>query len=335
MPRTPVLALLAVLLAAIAVPAAQPTATMKAIRYHAYGGPEVLKLEDAPKPAPAAGEVLVKVHAASVNPVDWKMRAGKFARGAAKFPVIPGFDVSGVVESVGDGVTSFKAGDEVYGYLSLGRGGAYAQYVAAPASEFAAKPKTIDHAHAAAVPLAALTAWQAMFDTAKLQPGQTVLIHAAAGGVGHFAVQLAKAKGARVIATASAANAEFLKELGADVVIDYKVTKFEDVAKDVDVVLDSIGGDTLERSYGVVKTGGFIVSIVAQPSVEKLAARGLKGTVMLVKPNGAQLAEIGALIDAAKVKPHVSAQLPLEDAAKAHEMSETGRTRGKIVLVVQ
>jgi NADPH:quinone reductase-like Zn-dependent oxidoreductase len=308
--------------------------TMKAVRFHEFGKADVLVYEDAPKPEAKAGEVLVRVRAAGVNPVDWKIRAGGLKAINPSLPQIPGFDVAGVVESVGADVKRFKKGDEIYSYLSLKRGGAYAEFVTIPESDVAFKPKQIDFVHAGAVPLAALTAWQALFDTAGLKEGQTVLIHAGSGGVGHFAVQLAKAKGAKVIATASEHNLAFLKELGADQAIDYANQKFEELVKDVDVVFDPIGGDTLERSYGIVKSGGFIVSIVGQPDKTKLAAHGLRGAGILVAPNAKELAEIAALIDAGKVKPVVSEILPLANAKHAHELSETGHTRGKIVLQV-
>lgn len=318
-----------------APPTTSPATTMKAIRYHEFGLPAVLKLEDVPMPVPAEGEVLIKVHAAAVNPVDFKIRSGRYTSRNAILPFIPGFDVSGVVEAVPPDEKRLKVGDEVYSFVVVNRGGGYAEYVTLPAATVVLKPRSIDHIHAAAVPLAALTAWQAMFDTAKLQPGQTVLIHAGAGGVGHFAIQFAKAKGARVIATASKDNLNFLKELGADEVIDYRTTKFEEAAKDVDVVLDSIGKDTLERSYGVVKRGGFVVSLVARPDAEKLAAHGINGSHMFLEANASQLEEIAALIDAGKVKPHVSRVIKLADASQAHELIESGRTRGKIVLRVR
>ena len=308
---------------------------MKAARISAYGGPEVLKVEDTPRPTIGPSDVLVRVHAAAVNPVDWKIQQGMLAGFAPKPPATLGQDVSGVVEAVGENVAAFKPGDEVFAYLSLQRGGGFAEYAAIPEKELARKPVSLDHVHAAAVPLAALTAWQALVDTAKVQPGQAVLIHAGAGGVGHFAVQIAKARGAKVIATASAANQSFLKELGADVAIDYKATKFEEVAKDVDIVLDPIGGDTLERSYQTLKAGGVLVSIVGPPDQAKLKARGATGTALLVRPNGAQLAELAALIDAGKIKPHVSATFPLAEIAKAFEQSQSGRTRGKIVLTIK
>src|SRR5688572_15177248 len=216
----------------------QSDRTMTAVRIHGFGGRDVLKVEQAPRPAPGDGELLVRVHAAGVNPVDWKIRKSG-ARGwlDVKTPYVPGFDVSGVVESLGAGVTRFKPGDAVYAMLDLRRGGGYAQYAVVKESEAATKPENASHVEAAGVPLAALTAWQALFDTADLQPGQTVLVHGGAGGVGSFAVQLAKWKGAKVVATASKQNHEFLKQLGVDEVIDYKSQNFADVVKDVDVVL--------------------------------------------------------------------------------------------------
>ena len=308
-------------------------APMKAIRYHNVGGPDVLKYEDAPRPTPGEGELLVRVRAAGVNPVDAKVRAGGFGPGG-KMPAIPGYDLAGVVEEAGPGTTRFKKGDEVFAYLNLRRAGAYAQYALVKEDEVAAKPGKASFEEAAAVPLAALTAWQALIETAKLEPGQTVLIHGGSGGVGSFAIQIAKARGAKVIATASTRNQQTLKELGADQAIDYTTTKFEDVAKDVDVVLDTVAGETLARSYGVVKKGGIIVSILAPPNKEELSKREIRGQVILVRPHSEMLGEIGKLIEAGKVKPVVSQVLPLAEAAKAHQQIETGHTRGKIVLKV-
>jgi NADPH:quinone reductase-like Zn-dependent oxidoreductase len=308
--------------------------TMKAVRMADFGGADVLKYEDAPKPTVGAGEVLIHVKASGVNPVDWKLRDG-MGRGMLKPPFILGFDVAGVVEAADAGVKDFKVGDEVYVYLPIAKGGGYAEYVSAAADVVAKKPAKADFVHAAATPLAALTAWQALFDKANLQPGQTVLIHGGAGGVGHFAVQFAAWKGATVIATSSATNAEFVKSLGATTVIDYKKEKFEDIAKNVDVVFDMIGGDTLARSYQCLKEGGFLVSIVAPPDQTKLAEKKAKGAIFLVQPNSKQLTEIAGLIDAGKVKPDVSATFPLQDAAKAQEQSKSGSSgRGKIVLTV-
>ncbi len=313
-------------------PPAPGAPTMKAVRIHAFGGRDTLAYEDAPRPSARPGEMVVRVRAAGVNPVDWKIRSGMFPFPKEMLPMVLGYDVSGVVESAAPDVTAFKPGDEIFAYMPLQRGGGYAQFAIVKPEEAAPKPKGASFEQAGATPLAALTAWQALFDTAGLTQGQSVLIHAGAGGVGHFAVQLAKAKGAKVYATASGANQAFLKELGADVCIDYKAQKFEDIATGMDVVFDMIGGETQERSYACLKPGGFLVSIVQPPSPEKLKERGLRGGAILVKPSGAQLAQIGAMIDAGALKPHVSDALPLKDAAKAHELSEAGRTRGKIVL---
>ena len=326
--------MLTTILAACLSSLLSPPETMHAIRVTAFGGSEVLKYEEIPVPKPAAGEVLVHVHAAAINPVDWKLRDG-MGRAMLKPPYTPGFDLSGTVESADASVTDFKAGDEVFAYMSLSQGGAYAEYAVVPAKILAKKPAKVDHVHAAAIPLAALTAWQALFDQAKLQPGQAVLIHGAAGGVGHFAVQLAVWKGAKVIATSSPENVEFVKGLGAERVIDYKKEQFDEIAKDVDVVFDMIGGETLAKSYKVVKEGGFVVSIVAAPDPAKLAERKAKGTVFLVQPNAKELAEIAKLVDEGKVKPDVSATFELKDAGKAQDQSKKGGSgRGKIVLTV-
>jgi NADPH:quinone reductase-like Zn-dependent oxidoreductase len=323
------------LLALVSIAAQEkPATTMKAVRMHEYGKADVLVCEDAPRPEPKPNEVLVKVHAAGVNPVDWKIRSGGFGKGKGQLPLILGGEIAGTVESCGAEVKGFKPGDEVWALLSLARWGGYAEYAAVPESDLARKPKSLDFVHAAGVPLAALTAWQALVDTAGLKEGQTVLIHAGAGGVGHFAIQIAKAKGAKVIATASENHLAFLKELGADVAIDYKAQKFEELAKDVDIVLDSIGKDTQERSLGCLKKGGFLVSIVQPPDKKKLDELGLKGTIILVKPNAKELDELAKLVEAKKLKCVVSETLPLAEARKAHELSEGGHTQGKIVLQV-
>jgi NADPH:quinone reductase-like Zn-dependent oxidoreductase len=316
---------------------AQPAKpTMKAVVVHEYGGPEVLKYEDAPRPEPKEDQILVRVIAAAVNPVDGMIRSGKFANYFhTTFPLIPGYDISGVVEKTGPKITKFKAGDPVYAYIGLKEGGGYAEYAVATEKEAAPKPKSLTFGEAAAVPLAAETAWQALIDTAKLSAGQTVLIHGGSGGVGSFAIQIAKARGAKVIATASTPNQDLLKQLGADVAVDYTKTKFEDVAKDVDVVLDSVGKDTLSRSYGVVKKGGFIVSLVARPDQVELDKREIRGASLDVKPDADELAEITKFIEAKKIKPVVSQILPLSEAAKAQEQAATGHTRGKIVLKVR
>ena len=311
------------------------TRTMKAVVIHQYGGPEVLKCEDVPRPEPKDDQLLIRVIAAGVNPVDGMIRSGMFDKeGNRSFPIILGGDVAGIVEKVGSKITKFKAGDPVFAYVSLDNSGGYAQYALVTEREAASKPKSLTYVEAAAVPIVAMTAWQALVDTAKLSAGQTVLIHGGSGGVGSFAIQIAKARGAKVIATASTANQDFLKQLGADVTIDYTKQKFEDVAKDVDVVLDSIGGDTLVRSYGVVKKGGIIVSLVARPKESELEKHGIRGAALNVEPNSEELAEIGKLIDDKKIKVIVSQTFPLSEAKKAQEQVATGHTRGKIVLKI-
>ena len=318
------------------VSVAQPAKlTMKAIVLHEYGSPEVLKYEDVPRPEPKEDQILVRVIAAGVNPVDGMIRSGMFAKDEkTAFPRILGADIAGVVEKSGSKITKFKAGDAVYAYISLENEGGYAEYALAMENEASPKPKSLDYVEAAAVPVVALTAWQALIDTAKLKAGQTVLIHGGSGGVGTFAIQIAKARGAKVIATASAANQDLLKQLGADVAIDYTKTKFEDIARDVDVVLDSVGKDTLARSYGVIKKGGFIVSLVARPDRAELAKRGIRGAALSVDPNSNELGEIGRLIDEKKIRVIVSQTFPLSEAKKAQEQVATGHTRGKIVLKV-
>lgn len=304
---------------------------MKAIVVHEYGGPEVLKYEDAPRPEPKENEVLVRVIACGVNPADPLVVSGRMAREfGTHLPLIPGYDVAGVVEKVGAKVTKLKVGDAVYGYALFG--GGWAEYAVLAENEAAIKPKSSSFVEAAAVPLAALTAWQALIDVAKLSAGQTVLIHGGSGGVGSFAVQIAKARGARVIATASTANQDLLKQLGADVAIDYTKTKFEDVAKEVDVVLDPVGRDTLARSYAVVKKGGIIATLVARPDQAALDKYGIRGASIWGKPDANELAEITKLIEAGKIKPIVTQVLPLADAVKANEQAATHHTRGKIVL---
>jgi NADPH:quinone reductase-like Zn-dependent oxidoreductase len=309
--------------------------TMKAIVVHEFGGPEVLKYENVPRPEPEDDQLLVRVNVAGVNPVDASICSGKYAKFVGTtLPFIPGSDIGGIVEKTGPRITKFKPGDAVFAYTDLKRGGGYAEYALATEHEAAAKPRSLRYAEAAAVPIVALTAWQALVDTAKLSASQTVLIHGGSGGVGTFAIQIAKARGAKVIATASTANQDLLKQLGADVAIDYTKQKFEDVAKDVDVVLDSVGKDTLARSYGVVKKGGIIVSIVASPEQAELDKRGIRGESISVKPNSSELSEIGKLIDENKIKVIVSRVFPLSEAMKAQEQVATGHTRGKIVLKV-
>lgn len=303
---------------------------MKAIRIHEFGEPNVLKYEDIPESQPGPGEVRIKVIAAGVNPVDWKIRSGYME---LPLPITMGSDIAGVVDVAGQGVESFQPEDEVFGKASPGQGG-YAEYTVVNSSQIAQKPKSIGFVESAAIPTAGLAAWQSLFDIAGLERGQTVLIHGAAGGVGSFAVQFAKWKGAYVIGTASSKNAEFLKSIGCDEVIDYKNQQFEDIVGNLDVVLDTIGGDTLEKSWGVLKPGGFLITTVASIPEEKTQKYGVRAERLMTQANGKELAQIAAIIDEHKIKPIVTTVLPLADAQKAHEMSESGHTRGKIVLRV-
>src|SRR5262245_24397276 len=304
---------------------------LRAVVAHEYGPPDVLKLEQVPRPEPQQDEVLVRVIASSVNPADPLTLSGKFAKEfGTHLPLIAGYDIAGVVEKIGANVTQLKVGDAVYGYPTFG--GGWADYVNVKEWEVAAKPKSLNFVEAAAVPMEALTAWQSLVDAAKLLPGQTILIHGGSGGVGSFAVQIAKARGARVIATASTANQDLLKQLGADVAVDYTKTEFEDVAKDVDAVLDPVGKETLARSYGVVKKGGIVMSLVARPDPAELQKHGIRGAGISVHPDADDLTEIAQLIDAGKIKPIVTEVLPLTDAVKAQQQAATHHTRGKVVL---
>jgi len=312
---------------------------MRAISQDSFGTSDVLKEVDVPVPTPGVSEILVAVHAAGVNPTDWFNRA----RGSSlRTPHVLGWDVSGVVEAVGFGVTLFKTGDEVFGMLPYPGGvGSHAEYVTAPARAFALKPAGITHVQAGALPLAALTAYQALVDTADIQPGQRVLIHAAAGGVGHLAVQIAKARGAYVIGTASAAKHDFLRSLGADELIDYTKVDFTEAVHDVDVVLDPISSDAdaRARSLAVVRSGGTIVSLIPVPlAPEELAAiaeRSVRFESLLVEADHAGMQAIADLAESGELRPHIEATFPLEDAAKAHTLGETRRTTGKIVLTVR
>lgn len=303
---------------------------MKAIRIHEYGGPEVLALVEMQRPTPGPNEVLIKVQAAAVNPIDWKLRAGHMKDiFPLTLPSTLGWDISGTVEEAGVDVTRFKRGDEVYALLE---GGGYAEYATASETVVARKPRTLDHVQAAAVPVGGLTAWQALFEVAQLSAGQKVLIHAAAGGVGSLAVQFAKARGAYVIGTASSRNQAFLRELGVDRAVDYQETRFEDVVRDVDVVLDTLGGDIQERSFPVLKKGGILVSLVQPPSPESATKYGVRALFYGAHASASDLAEIAQLIDDGKAKPVVDTVLPLTEARRAHELSQSGHARGKIVL---
>lgn len=309
--------------------------SMKAVRIHKYGGPRVLAYEDVPRPEPKEDELLIRVHAAGVNPADWKTRSGKRIALKEQFPVILGWDVSGVVEAVGSYVDHFKLGDEVYGMIRFPKvGGAYAEYVTSPAAHVAHKPRSLDHIQAAALPLVALTAWQALFGAGDLSAKQTVLIHGAAGGVGHIALQLAKWKGTYVIGTCSGRNEDFLRKIGADEIVNYITTRFENVVRDADVVLDTVGGETKERSWSVLRKNGVLVSLLRTPSSESATAYGVRSKYILVQTNATQFIEISKLVDAGYIKPTVDTVIPLKKVRKAHRLSQKGHTRGKIVLRV-
>jgi NADPH:quinone reductase-like Zn-dependent oxidoreductase len=309
---------------------------MKAIHIHGRGGPDHLVYEDAPQPHPGSGEVLVRVYAAGIiaNELKWD-ETYQTPAGSPRAQPIPGRDLSGVVEEVGPGVSTPARGSPVFGMLGYGRDGAAADYTLALPSELAPKPNRLDHVQAAAVPLSALTAWQALFDHAHLGSGQSALIHGGAGGVGVFAVQLAHWAGAQVIATASASNRDFLRDLGTDEVIDYTTTRFEDVVRGADVVFDTVGGDTLQRSWQVIKPGGELVSIVSPPPPGAAAeGRNVHFSYFIVEPNRDELIRIGALIDAGQLQPIVDSVFPLAQARQAYEQAAKGHSRGKIVLRV-
>ncbi|BDH16321.1 NADP-dependent oxidoreductase [Streptomyces hygroscopicus] len=314
------------------------TPQMRAVSQDTAGGPDVLKMTTTDRPVPGPTEILVRVHAAGVNPTDWKSRSqGAFMTGA-KAPFTLGFDVSGVVEAVGLGVTLFAPGDKVFGMPRFPHpAGAYAEYVTAPARHFAHLPASLDHVQGAALPLASLTAWQALVDTAQVQPGARVLIHAAAGGVGHLAVQIAKSRGAYVIGTARQAKHDFLRGLGADELIDYTQQDFAEAVRDVDIVLDTIGGDYGARSLRTLRPGGTLVSILPLddtfPAAQAREAR-VRAGFLLVEPDRAGLQAVAGLVDSGKLRVAVDTVVPLEEAAKAHTLGETGRTTGKIVLTV-
>jgi NADPH:quinone reductase-like Zn-dependent oxidoreductase len=306
---------------------------MRAIRQQSFGGPEVLQLVDVDRPEPGPTEVLVRVRAAGVNPVDWKCRA---APGFLKAPPFTlGWDVSGVVEAVAVGVNRFATGDEVFGMPRFPReAGAYAEYVTAPSRQLARKPARLSHVEAAGLPLAGLTAWQILVETADVRPGQRVLVTAAGGGVGHLAVQVAKARGAYVIGTARRAKHRFLRGLGADEVIDYTATDVAGATGDLDLVIDLLGGQSSVRAVPMLRPGGLLVPVTrGDPAIDTAAAgHGVRVARFLVEPDRAGLEGLAALVDAGQLRVEIDTVLPLADAAKAHELGETGRTRGKIVL---
>ncbi|MFE9646435.1 NADP-dependent oxidoreductase [Streptomyces sp. NPDC006365] len=310
---------------------------MRAITQRSFGGPEVLELTETDRPQPLPSEVLVRVHAAAVNPVDAMVRSGAVPL-LGEPPFVLGWDISGIVEEVVPGVTRFQVGDEVYGMPFFPRAGnAYAEYVAVPSRQLARKPAAVDHAHAAALPLAGLTAWQSIVDTAQVRAGQRVLIHGGGGGVGHLAVQIAKARGAHVIATASAAKHDFVRGLGADEVIDYRTVDFTDAVTDADLVLDTVGGGYGPRSLHALRPGGLLVTLVDRADTalqQATAAAGRRFAGVTVEPDHIGLQEITKLVDTGQLRPYIEDTLPLADAAKAHQLIESGRTQGKIVLTL-
>ncbi|GAB3897758.1 NADP-dependent oxidoreductase [Larkinella knui] len=313
---------------------------MKAITLDGFGGIEHLVQREIPLPVISDDDVLIQVKAISINPVDVKTRAGKGVAGRLKDeqPLILGWDVSGIVTEIGKEVTAFQVGDAVFGMVNFpGHGKAYAEYVAAPASQLALKPATISHEEAAAATLAALTAWQGLIHHAHLQAGQKVLIHSAAGGVGHFAVQFAKQVGAYVIGTSSAKNRDFVMSLGADEHIDYQAQRFEEAVSDVDFVLDTIGGDNIDRSLKVIKTGGTIISIPSglnELVTEKAQAKGINGYTFRVQSNGEDMKTLAGLLENGTLKARVFKTFSFDQMAEAHLQVETGKTAGKVIVTV-
>ncbi len=317
-------------------PEQHPTETMLAARVHSYGDPAGVTVGHGPRPEPGRGQVLIRVKAVGLNPLDWMIAEGK-ARGWLdhRLPLTLGWELSGIVEKPGPDVTRLKSGDEVFGMIDLLRDGAAAEFAVGDENTFAIKPSTLDFPNAAAVPLGALTAHQALFDTAELRAGQTVLIHAAAGGVGSMAVQLAKARGARVVGTASGdEHINLIRKLGCDEAIDYKATQFEDHIRDVDVVLDPVGGDSQRRSLGVLKKGGILVALTEEPPQDLAREKGVRATMVGVKPDGPRLADIGKIVDEGKLRPLIQKVFPLAQAKQALELSRSRHAAGKIVLII-
>jgi len=307
---------------------------IRKVRIHRFGGPDVLRVDEVEQSMPDALQVLVGVMAASVNPVDFKIRNGQYpAVKEDRLPYTLGRDVSGIVEKCGAQTTRVEIGDEVLGIVGIG-GGGYAEKVVLDQRALARKPGSMNHAHAGAIPLAGLTAWQGLFRRGQLKKGQSVLIHGGSGGVGHFAIQFAKAKGARVLTTVSTPNVDFARGLGADVVIDYKTQRFEEQAQDLDMVFDLIDGETRDRSWGLIKRGGILVSTLTEPSQEKARGHGVRALRYTVEADGTELAEIVELVSAGKVKPHVQKAFRLEEAAQAMGVVEQGGSVGKVVLAL-
>jgi NADPH:quinone reductase-like Zn-dependent oxidoreductase len=309
-------------------------ATITKMRIHRFGGKEALQADNIEPSQPDAGQVLVAVHAASVNPVDFKIRSGKYpAVKDDRLPYSLGRDFSGVIEKCGAQATEFKLGDEVFGMINI-YGGGYAEKAVVDECAIAAKPSGLDHVQAAAIPLAGQTAWQGLFRHGRLKAGQRVLIHGGSGGVGHFAIQFAKAKGAEVFTTVSTDNVDFARKLGADVVIDYKKQRFEDEVSELDVVFDLIDGETRERSWKVLKNGGALVTTLTDPSQDRAREHGVQATRYTVEADGSELAEIVGLVTSGKMKPHIQKTYPLRSAVDALASAEKGHSIGKIVMTV-
>ncbi|RJS60313.1 NADP-dependent oxidoreductase [Bacillus sp. PK3_68] len=308
---------------------------MKAIVIEQYGGSEQLKEMNIQKPSAGKNEVIVKLHATSINPIDWKLREGYLQTMMPfEFPIILGWDASGIIEEVGENVEGFKAGDRVFARPETTNRGTYAEYTAVDSHLLVKIPDNISFEEAACVPLAGLTAWQCLFDFGEVKAGDKVLIHAGAGGVGTFAIQLAKHAGAYVAATASTHNVELLQSLGADQVIDYKKQDFETALADFDFVLDSLGGENQEKSFTVLREGGRMASIVSEPDQEKAALRNIKAKNIWLVPNGEQLAKMADLLAQGKLKVIIGHRFPLtaEGIKEAHALSETHHAKGKIVI---
>ncbi|WP_236792242.1 NADP-dependent oxidoreductase [Amycolatopsis sp. GM8] len=307
---------------------------MKAVRIHQHGDGSVLKVESTPLPSLGANDVLIRVHTAAVNPVDSLVREGIFKFSERPFPWILGWDFAGTVVDLGTSDTSLSLGDVVYGRPALDRDGTYSEYVAVDPGEIAKAPRSITLEQAASLPLVTLTAWKALFEIGELKPGGTALIHAAAGGVGSAAVQLAKHRGAHVVATASGDGIDLAKSLGADEVIDYRNEDFTARGRFADVVLDTVGGDTLERSYDVVVPSGTLVTVAGAPDADKARQLGITAETFILDSNGPRLAEIAELVDSGAIRPVVTKAFDLDDVQEAHSLIDSGRTRGKIVLRV-
>ena len=308
---------------------------MKAIRLHAKGGPEQLVYEGAPKPQLRPGDALVRVQACAITHTELTWTPTYITQdGHDRTPTIPGHELAGIVETVAADVTDVKPGDAIYGLADFYRDGAAADYIAIHAADLAPKPPSLNFVQAAAVPLAALTAWQALFDHSALAPGQRVLIHGATGGVGSFAVQLAHQRGIHVIGTARTDNLDMLSQLGADELIDYTATRFEDKVHDVDAVFDIVGGETLKRSFAVLRRGGILVSVVDEPPADLAAKFGVRALYFIVEPSRGELIELGRLIEAGDLRPIIEAVFPLEKAREAFEHGTGGHSRGKIVLQI-